>query len=525
MPDLPGILASMLGAVTQENRLLRLTTPLGADTLLAESVRGEESLGTGFCFEIAALSTVSAISLRALIGQPALLELGTALSTARPRAFHGHITGAEMNGSNGGLARYTIRLEPWTAFLRRNRDSRVFQDMSVLDIVDAVFRAWEGRGKLMPCWRFDIRDPSVYPIRSQTTQYQESDLAFVERLMSEEGLFHYFEHSGDADSSGLGQHLLVIGDDNGSFKPNEQPLIRYTQPGAVMRDDCMDRWRSALKLQTNSIDLRSWDYRTRALRNGSVSAAADQESALVSRDAPGAYAYTSRAHGERIAERHLQAFEAGKEVFTGAGTVRTLAPGTTFVLEEHALSGKHNDEDSFLVTRVVHLMHNNLSAELSAGLIRQLGTAPLAAAIAQEQQSHLHAAGRNIAERPLYRNRVDAIRSKIAYRTARVDGHGALLHPRATIAGQQTAVVVGPASAVIHTDRDHRIKVQFHWQRGDGAHSRLAHPAPDGLRPDSVAGCACVPAVPGNHAGALPVLTPAPCATWLCCVSTCPLPL
>eukprot|EP01032_Pedospumella_encystans_P023221 gene23222-26288_t len=44
----------------------------------------------------------------------------------------------------------------------------------------------------------------------------------------------------------------------------------------------------------------------------------------------------------------------------------------------------------------------------------------------------------------------------------------------------QTAIVVGPAGAVTHTDRDHRIKVQFHWQRGDQSHSRLAHPAPEG---------------------------------------------
>ena len=48
---------------------------------------------------------------------------------------------------------------------------------------------------------------------------------------------------------------------------------------------------------------------------------------------------------------------------------------------------------------------------------------------------------------------------------------------RPTIQGQQTAIVVGPAGSVIHTDRDHRVKVQFHWQRGANSHSRLDHPA------------------------------------------------
>jgi uncharacterized protein (DUF2345 family) len=75
----------------------------------------------------------------------------------------------------------------------------------------------------------------------------------------------------------------------------------------------------------------------------------------------------------------------------------------------------------------------------------------------------------------VYRNRIDAMRGSVAYRP-----DGAVLHPRPVVRGQQTAIVVGPPGAVIHTDRDHRIKVQFHWQRGGASHSRLDHPSPDG---------------------------------------------
>ena len=86
-------------------------------------------------------------------------------------------------------------------------------------------------------------------------------------------------------------------------------------------------------------------------------------------------------------------------------------------------------------------------------------------------------------ERPLYRNRIEAIRSSIAYKNLSTDQHGQLLHPKPTVHGQQTAIVVGPEGNVIYTDRDHRIKVQFHWQRGtqkNQSHSRLAHPQTDG---------------------------------------------
>ena len=469
---------------TQESRLLRLTTPLGPDVLLAECVRGEEGLSELFRFKIAALSTDAALPLRGLIGQPVLLELLTSHSRDELRPFHGHVTALEMTGANGGFARYHLTVEPWTAFLGHGRDSRIFQDRSVIDIIDSVLGAYRGKGMLAPAWRFDLLDPDLYTRRSTLTQYQESDLAFIQRLMHEEGLFYYFEHAGDAGQAPFGSHTLVIADHNGSFVPNRQATIAFTQPGATMREDSLDRWRTELRAQTDAVELLSWDYRSLDVRT--VSAAGAGGGALVSRDTPGAYAYTSRAHGQRIADRQMQALEAAKEVHVGAGTVRTLAPGTTFTLNGHPRLDDAGDDDArgFLVTRTVHLMHNNLSAELSATLAQHLGRGALEALIAGEQATSLHAVGKAAGQRPLYRVRIDAIRSKVAYRSSGIDAHGQLLHPRPSVRGQQTAIVVGPPGVTVHTDRDHRIKVQFHWQRGSQGHNRLTHPAPDGHADD-----------------------------------------
>jgi type VI secretion system secreted protein VgrG len=477
------LLSSTLTQFTQGARLLRLTTPLGNDSLLVECVRGEEGLSEGFRFSIAALSLDSAIPLRSLIGQPILLELLTAHSRTDLRPFHGHVTAIDMAGANGGFARYNLVLEPWTAFLGLGRDSRIFQDMTVFDIIDAVFAASHGSGKLVPAWRFDLLDRERYPVRSITTQYQESDLAFIERLMHEEGLFYFFEHLGDAARPGLGSHTMVIADHNGSFKPNVQPQIAFSQPGATMHQDTLDRWRTEYRLQTNAIELNSWDYRS--LDTRPVSAHSQQTGngmQLVSRDTPGAYAYSSRAQGQRIADLQLEALEARKEIHVGAGTVRTCAPGTTFMLTgHHALDqGADDDARTFLMTRAVHLMHNNLSADMTADLMQHLGRGALDAAIQRETGDSLHTVGKQAGERPLYRVRIDAIRSKTPYRSSGVDQHGQLLHPRPTVHGQQTAIVVGPAGTAVHTDRDHRIKVQFHWQRGVASHSRLQHPTPDG---------------------------------------------
>ena len=470
-------IASLLAAFanhTQDTRLLRLTTPLG-DSLLAECMRAEEGISRGFHFAIDALSLDADLSLRTLIGQPALLQLLTA-EADRLRAFHGYVTAAEMTGANGGFARYALRLEPWTRFLALGRDSRVFQDMTVFDILDVVFGSYAGRARLAPAWRLEIADRDVYPKRSLTTQYQESDLAFVERLLHEEGLFYFFEHEGAPSSPALGSHTMVIADHNGAFQPNPQSQVAFTQPGAVMKADSIDRWRLEARLLTNAVEMGSWDYR--AVRQRLVAAAGTSGIELTSRDAPGLYAWETREQGQRIALNQVQACEAARQVHIGAGTVRTFVPGTRFTLHGHARFDDAMDEGArtFVITGATHLMHNNLAADMLETVDKLLGQGPAATLANAELRPARSAPG----ERPLYRNRIEAIPAGVPYRSTGQEGHGRLLHPRPTVRGQQTAIVVGPPGAVVHTDRDHRIKVQFHWQRGAASHSRGTHPTPDG---------------------------------------------
>lgn len=477
-------MATLFPHFSQDTRLLRLMTPLGPDRLLVECVRGEEALSRHYSFQLSLLSTDAHIPLKSLLGQPALLELLTSSPGRRFRPFHGHITSARLAGADGGFARYDITIEPWFALMAIGRDSRVFQDKTVFDILDAVFDGWSSLGKLVPDWRYDISERRAYPVRSLTCQYQESNLAFAERLMHEEGLFYYFEHHAEADSPSFGKHTLVIADHNGSFKPNEQAEVRFTQSGAVMREDSIDGWRTVSRPVAGDVSISSWDYRATDTRPVCASAPA-RGMQLTSRDSPGAYAYPGREQGERIANNQLQALQVSRESHTGDGTVRTLAPGTTFTLRGQAQLDRAQDDDArtFAIVRVLHVAHNNLSTELQSTIAQALGESWLSKSLGSEGDG-LHGTGTTISERPLYRNRIEAIRSNIPYRSSSVDGHGTLLHPRPTVKGQQTAIVVGPPGAVVHTDRDHRIKVQFHWQRNAGSndlsHSRLNHPAPRG---------------------------------------------
>ena len=480
----------------------------------------QDEAGTGlaadpaFCgtrWYIGCLSQDAHIDLSTLLGQPVLLELLTDASRTDLRPFHGHITHVEQLGANGGLARYQLTVEPWLAFLAQRQDSASFQDMQVFDILDSIFRDYQGQGALQPQWRFDIADKSAYPKRSLTTQYQETDLAFITRLMAEEGLFAWVEHKGDANSPALGTHTVVIADHNGAFQPNASANVAFTQPGAVMQRDSVDRWRSLSRWQARMVQLSTWDYRggtsRPALASNTGNGEFDATGAipLVHRDAPGAYAFETPAQGQRLARNQLQALDVARQLYTGAGTVRSFGPGTHFVLSGQAdlstlLEEPPEDERRYTLLRVVHLAHNNLSAELRAAVDQRLGgeqkeapginaksasgagTTSASSYLFNSMQEAL--SNLSGSDKPLYRNRVDAIRNTTPYRGSVVGSQGQLLHPKPSVYGQQTAVVVGPTGQVVYTDRDHRVKVQFHWQRDAagqyGSHSRQSHPSQQG---------------------------------------------
>ena len=491
------ILSTLSGAPTQHDRLLVLHTPLGRDVLLAERAQIVEAIGpatmpdaeAGFRIVVHALSADAHIELKSLIGQPALLELLPSDSRTALRPFHGHLTDVALEGSDGGLARYRLVIEPWLAFLAHRQDSFVFQGKTVVQIVDEVFSDHAGQGRLAPAWRWDLADASVYAERSLSIQYQESDLAYVQRLLREEGLFCWFEHAGDATADTLGRHTLVIADHNGAFPPGRQPRVRYTQPGAVMLADSLTRWSRRAAVQTATLDLASRDYRTLNLRPQSQAAdpatGAAPFAELTLADVPGLYAYEDAAQGQRLALRQMQALDALREQAVARGTVRASAPGTTFTLLDHPVHDGRNDiRDRFVVLSVEHTARNNLRSD------HQTAVADLLGAIAgvNARPHAAEAAGRvpstelaNASDEPLYGCRLVVQRAAVPVRMAAVDEAGlpdVRLHPRPTLHGVQTAVVVGVA-APVHTDRDHRIKVQFHWQRGGHASHRLPHPADD----------------------------------------------
>jgi type VI secretion system secreted protein VgrG len=491
------LLAALSGAPTQHNRLLKLHTPLGTDVLLAERVQVVEAVGPapvqpdldsldaapacGLRVEVHALCADTHLELKSLMGQPVLVELLTQLSRSDLRPFHGHVTSVALLGSDGGLARYRLVLEPWLSFLAQRVDSWVFQGQSVLSIIEEVFGDYRG-GALAPAWRFDLADASVYPTRSLCVQYQETDLAFVQRLLLEEGLFCWWEFAGDASAASLGSHTLVIADHNGAVKVGAQGRVRYTQTSSALPEDSLVRWRDARRVRAGAVALASRDYRTgsasSSLRPSSQTSAGGLPE-LAQSDVPGLYVYEDGAQGERLSLRQMQSLDASRTRVWAAGSLRTAAVGTSFTLADHPVhSGLDATRDSFAVLAVSHVARSNLSADLKAQVLSLVG------AIALDKAGRDVGVDRvltNETEEPLYRCDLVVQPLVVPIRMAALDALGLpdpRLHPRPTVHGVQTALVVGLGEPV-HVDRDHRIKVQFHWQRGGNSSHRLSSPSGD----------------------------------------------
>lgn len=489
---------ALRGAPTQAHRLLRLRTPLGEDVLVAERLDGWEAVDHGgFRFELTALSSEAHLDLDSLVGAPVLLELLTADSLTDLRPFHGHVLAVAREGSNGGLARYRLTIEPWLALLRERRDSYAFHAATVIDIVEQIFDYYK-KGVVVPAWRWELADRSVYVKRSLTSQYQETDFDFVARLLAEEGIFYWFEHQGDPTGKALGAHTLVLADSAQAFKPGEAADVRYHRANSTEQTDTVQQWEPERRWQTGAVRRASWDYRTLSLRPAGADTS-DPAAPAVDDDTAGPYAWANAQQGQYRAQQHLDARQVAARLIEGAGSWRRMAPGRCLVLTQHPTQSA----DPLVCLNVHHHAQNNLGADVQGAIEASLGAAmvpgglgamalsgatgrdPATASAAIPAPAGAQSGARRATD--FYTNTFAVMLASRSYRPHTRDGHGLRRQPRPTVSGAQSAIITGNGDP-LHTERDHRVIVQQHWQRGDNAASLQSHPRNADAPADASAG-------------------------------------
>jgi len=388
---------------TQANRPLRVTTPLGEDVLLLAGFSGLEGVSLPFSFRLDLLSEDAAVTAGALLRQPVSITLR--LPEGEERTLHGLVRRFVQQGRVEELTAYQAEVVPWLWFLSLSRESRIYQNLSALEIVEQVFRA-------LGFADFELRCVKSYPKREYCVQYRETHLDFVSRLMEEEGIFYFFEHSAD-------RHLLVLADANSAVKPcPEQPRARMA-PQAADGEDVVTSLHVEETAVIGKVVLKDYDFLQPSLTLESTIAAAEPEEVY---DYPGEFA--APEEGERRARIRLEAAGARRQLVRGQGSCRAFASGFRFDLAEHY---RENANQAYMLLQVQHTA--------SAGDYRSWDAAPVD-----------------------YRNQFIAIPHSVAFRPPRVT-------PHPVVQGTQTALVVGPAGEEVWVDGHGRIKVQFYWDR------------------------------------------------------------
>jgi type VI secretion system secreted protein VgrG len=167
---------------------------------------GREALNQPYRFDIEVIGLAPALNLERLLKQPALLDLG------QGQGIHGVLHSASCEHRGRGRIGYKLVLVPALQALDRYRSRRVFQRLSVPMILRQLL---EEHDLCADSYRLELADGN-YPLRPFCIQYEETDLALLQRLCEEEGIHYHFEHSRQG-------HVLVVADDNMSFP--QEPLL------------------------------------------------------------------------------------------------------------------------------------------------------------------------------------------------------------------------------------------------------------------------------------------------------------
>ena len=461
-------LAALVG-IDDATRLYRLELEGAPAPLLVERWRGRERLSDGCEWMVDVLSTDAGLPIGDWLGTPATLQ--TRLADGGMAARSGLVREAACLGANGGLARYRLELVPWTWLLGQGRHSRVFQDRSVVEIVESVFAGYAP----LAAWRLS---DEVGPFLSQSrprsycVQYRESDAAFVQRLLAEEGLGWRLEE----DSEAAAGHRLVLFADSAS-QPEDPTSsaeggVRYHRSDATEARDAVQGVGRRRRIGADRLALLGTDYRTMQsvgvqlpLQHAGLGAALEHY------DPVGAYPWAGTPEAERHARLVAQAAEAGREQWLGHGTARTFRAGTWFrLLQAPSAPGADGGDPQLMLTCVQHVGINNLPVDLRKAIDSGLGPAPgweAPAGLAEDAELQARAAAVG------YANAFEAIDRARPWRPVLADATGARLNPRPTAPGYQTAIVVGPEGSPrpsgnreLHVDALGRVRVRFHFQQG-----------------------------------------------------------
>ena len=460
--------ASLMGAMAQQGRLLKLDTPLSGVTLTPVRAVGESRIGRQYEFVVDAVSSKEDIALKTLIAQPVTLWIRQGDQRYLPH--HGYVHTARRLGADGSLAAYQLVFTSWCHFLKFRKDARIWQNQSADEILRDVFNA---HPQALGAFTFSLSN--TLPKRSFCMQY-EDDWTFVHRVMEQEGLYGFFTQAADGKS-----HTYVVTDNLYALPQNPQKSLSFYRAGMGSEADAFTQWRGTRELQSARLTTRTYDYKqpsSGSFGKGTDTPTMASEGSLPSQsevyEYTGAYTYSEQARGSTLSEIRMQEWESRAKRFHGAGGARSVDAGQWFSFDDHPVHAAGSAQDrQFAVIEAHWVIQNNVSvpgerADFPFSLKEHVDAVRVAHP-AQSGATHILAGtaagmGRSVdgtaadgGTEGFYLVEVETQRRSVPFRSP-----FAHRKPRMTM---QTATVVGPSGQEVYTDALNRIKVRFHWDR------------------------------------------------------------
>jgi len=441
-----------------DNRPLRLrlahSNKILEDVLLPQQIQGSESICGGIDYHILCVSLDAFIPLKELIALPVAIDIVT--DQGNLRSICGIVTEAFAGDSDGGLASYQLVMRDALAIMEKRNNTRVFRDKNEVEIVQVILEEWLANTPVIgTCFNYEI-DPMLVnqplPRREFTMQYNESDAAFIHRLLKRSGIAWFYR----ARKNDYPSHTLFLFNSSASLRQCNAAYVRYHRDNATEERDVITSWCAARTLQPGQTTRFSWDHRNPWAGdfmwatatgqsdqgdNGNYLSASLDDCQVLAPHAGDNYDDLCRL-GELAMRRH----DYLSKCFHGEGTARDLPVGEYFVLEGHPEIDQHADaEREFVVISLQLVISNNISTDLAKRaehlFIRSRWT---------NAASDSHTAGNT---------RVRACISVVRRGIEIVPS----FDPRKDLplVPMQSAVVVGPSGEEVHCDQLGRVRIRF----------------------------------------------------------------
>jgi type VI secretion system secreted protein VgrG len=465
-------------SLSTAHRQLRLrlahSEQLPDDVLLAQRVVGSESICGGIDYRVTCVASTPDLPLKELIALPAEIQVVT--DRGQLRSICGIVTEARAGDCDGGLATYQLTVRDALSIMEKRTNSRIFRYQNELEIVRVLFDEWRHSNSVLAgAFEYELDplfDMRQFPPREQVMQCNESDAAFVRRLLKRRGVSWVIRAGRSRDTAvnpiydRIPAHTLVLFNGPNSLPQNAAGIVRYHRDHATEKRDTITSWSAARRLQPGSITRHSWDYKSPAsghFMTANARSLADQGSSGNQLAATLDDYLVEMPHAGNDVEDHwrlgqvrMNRHEFESKCFHGEGTVRDFCAGEYFTLTGHPEIDTHPETERDFVIIETHLAaQNNLPKDLSDRVERLLArnrwTDSVAANLPTAQE-------REDAETRVHVS-FSAVRRGVPIVPA-FDPRTDMPHPQV-----QSAIVVGPPNEEVYCDQMGRVKIRFPGMR------------------------------------------------------------